>query len=163
MRQVVIETSRLVHGSIAPGVRVRLDLDKHLPPLLADPGQILADDGSGASWDPIKVEGEVASGEDVVGEDVAESDLVAAARVMPALWDKARREMAPGSRLVSALPAPDRNWDFTFHVLEDKTVNAFAVPGGNMFLFTGLYKAMTTDDALAAVTGHEMAHVYRQH
>jgi len=68
-----------------------------------------------------------------------------------------------GSRLVSALPAPDRNWDFTFHVLEDKTVNAFAVPGGNMFLFTGLYKVMSTDDALAAVTGHEMAHVYRQH
>jgi len=48
---------------------------------------ILADDGSGASWDPIKVEGEVASQEDVVGEDVAESDLVAAARVAPALWE----------------------------------------------------------------------------
>jgi len=68
-----------------------------------------------------------------------------------------------GRRLVNALPPEDKNWDFTFHVLEDKTVNAFAVPGGNMFLFTGLYKVMSTDDALAAVTGHEMAHVYRQH
>jgi two-component system CheB/CheR fusion protein len=40
LSQVVIETSRLVHGSVPPSVRVRLDLDKHLPALLADPGQI---------------------------------------------------------------------------------------------------------------------------
>jgi predicted Zn-dependent protease len=69
-----------------------------------------------------------------------------------------------GQRLVAALPEKDRQtWDFRFHVLDDKEVNAFALPGGNMFLFTGLYDKMTTDDALAAVTGHEMTHVRKEH
>ena len=69
-----------------------------------------------------------------------------------------------GRRLVSALsPADQRNWDFRFHVLDSKEVNAFALPGGPMFLFTGLYSRMSSDDALAAVTGHEMTHVRLQH
>ncbi len=69
-----------------------------------------------------------------------------------------------GQRLVRALPEPDRStWNFRFHVLDSKTVNAFALPGGNMFMFTGLYQILPTDDALAAVTGHEMTHVRLQH
>jgi predicted Zn-dependent protease len=69
-----------------------------------------------------------------------------------------------GSRLVDALPAKDRNtWDYRFHVIESKDVNAFAVPGGNMFMFTGLMDRITSDDELAAVTGHEMTHVRKQH
>ena len=69
-----------------------------------------------------------------------------------------------GQRLVRALPSSDRKtWDFQFHVLDSKEVNAFALPGGNMFMFTGLYKILSTDDALAAVTGHEMTHVRKQH
>ena len=69
-----------------------------------------------------------------------------------------------GQRLVHALPASDqRTWDYKFHVLDSPTVNAFALPGGNMFMFTGLYKILPTDDALAGVTGHEMTHVRLQH
>jgi nitrogen-specific signal transduction histidine kinase/CheY-like chemotaxis protein len=40
LSHVVIQTGRLIHPSIPPNVQVRLDLDKHLPLLLADPGQI---------------------------------------------------------------------------------------------------------------------------
>lgn len=69
-----------------------------------------------------------------------------------------------GQRLVNALPSQDRKtWNFRFHVLDSKEINAFALPGGNMFMFTGLYKLLSTDDALAAVTGHEMTHVRKQH
>lgn len=69
-----------------------------------------------------------------------------------------------GQRLVRALPESDRStWNFRFHVLDSKTVNAFALPGGNMFMFTGLYQILPTDDALAGVTGHEMTHVRLQH
>jgi len=69
-----------------------------------------------------------------------------------------------GQRLVSALPASDQNkWDYNFHVLESKEVNAFALPGGPMFMFTGLYNLLSTDDALAGVTGHEMTHVRMEH
>lgn len=69
-----------------------------------------------------------------------------------------------GQRLVASLPSEDRRtWDFRFHVLDSKEVNAFALPGGPMFMFTGLYEKLTTDDALAGVTGHEMTHVRKQH
>ncbi len=69
-----------------------------------------------------------------------------------------------GQRLVNALPTSDRNtWDYRFHVIDSKEINAFAVPGGNMFMFTGLMDKIKSDDELAAVTGHEMTHVRKQH
>src|SRR5579872_3256552 len=69
-----------------------------------------------------------------------------------------------GRRLVKALPPTYRNpWNFEFHVVESKEINAFSLPGGPMFMFTGLYQRLQTDDAVAAVTGHELAHVYSQH
>ncbi len=76
---------------------------------------------------------------------------------------RARHFNQIGQRLVAALPNQDRQWDFRFHVIESKDVNAFALPGGNMFMYTGLYEKVNTDDALAAVTGHEMTHVRKQH
>ena len=67
-------------------------------------------------------------------------------------------------RLVAALPDADRTtWDYRYYVLDSKEVNAFAVPGGPIFMFTGLLAVMGTVDAVAAVTGHELAHIYRQH
>jgi len=77
---------------------------------------------------------------------------------------RARHFEALGQKLVAALPESDRrNWDYRFHVLDSPEVNAFALPGGNMFMFTGLYEKLGTEDALAAVTGHEMTHVRKQH
>ena len=67
-------------------------------------------------------------------------------------------------RLVASLSEADRTaWDYKFYVLASKEVNAFALPGGPVFMLTGLYAQMKTQDALAAVTAHELAHVYRQH
>lgn len=77
---------------------------------------------------------------------------------------RARHFNELGQRLVASLPARDRaTWDYKFHVLDSKEINAFALPGGNMFMFTGLYEKVGTDDALAAVTGHEMTHVRKEH
>ena len=71
---------------------------------------------------------------------------------------------AIGAKLVNALsPEDQKKWDYDFHVLDSKEVNAFALPGGPMFMFTGLYQLMESDDALAAVTGHEMTHVRKEH
>ena len=96
-----------------------------------------------------------------VGDQAAQQVL----QKYPEVHDaRARHFDQIGQRLVHALPASDRNtWNFRFHVLDSKEVNAFALPGGNMFMFTGLYKLLSTDDALAAVTGHEMTHVRKQH
>ncbi len=96
-----------------------------------------------------------------VGDQAAQQVL----QKYPEVHDaRARHFNQIGQRLVQALPPSDRKtWDFKFHVLDSKEVNAFALPGGNMFMFTGLYKLLSTDDALAGVTGHEMTHVRMQH
>lgn len=96
-----------------------------------------------------------------VGDQAAQQVL----QKYPEVHDaRARHFNELGQRLVRALPPSDRKtWDFRFHVLDSKEVNAFALPGGNMFMFTGLYKLLPTDDALAGVTGHEMTHVRKQH
>lgn len=78
--------------------------------------------------------------------------------------DRARSFQRIGDKLVRALSPSDRGpWDYSFHVIESKEINAFALPGGNMFMFTGLMERVHSDAELAAVTGHEMTHVRKQH
>jgi predicted Zn-dependent protease len=55
---------------------------------------------------------------------------------------------------------PDR-WEVV--VFEDETANAFALPGRHIGVYTGLLKVAKTPDQLAAVLGHEIAHVTQQH
>jgi len=96
-----------------------------------------------------------------VGQQAAQQILAKYKEVKDGRADKFK---AMGQRLVDALPASDRSkWDFNFRVLDSDEVNAFALPGGPMFMYTGLFKRLGTEDALAAVTGHEMAHVYKEH
>jgi predicted Zn-dependent protease len=52
---------------------------------------------------------------------------------------------------------------FTFYVLQNNDVNAFAGPGGHIFFYTGLIMAMDDADELAAVLCHEMGHVAARH
>lgn len=52
---------------------------------------------------------------------------------------------------------------FRVHVVDQKTVNAFALPGGNIVVFTGLIRAAGDASEVAGVLGHEMAHVTRRH
>jgi Zn-dependent protease with chaperone function len=71
---------------------------------------------------------------------------------------------AVGAKLLAALPEPDKSrWDYDFHLVVGKDINAFALPGGPLFFFTGLFDNMSTEDELAAVIGHEMTHVRAQH
>ncbi len=46
---------------------------------------------------------------------------------------------------------------------DDKTLNAFAVPGGYLYVYTGLIKYLDTEDELAGVMGHEIAHAALRH
>lgn len=48
-------------------------------------------------------------------------------------------------------------------VLHDKTVNAFAIPGGNVYVYSGIVDFLQSDDELAAVIAHELAHVEKRH
>jgi beta-barrel assembly-enhancing protease len=68
---------------------------------------------------------------------------------------------ALGGRLVAA--APDARLDFQFFMMQDGTINAFAMPGGFVGVHTGLLLAAQTEAELAGVLAHEVAHVTQRH
>jgi Zn-dependent protease with chaperone function len=51
----------------------------------------------------------------------------------------------------------------TFHVVEDEQVNAFALPGGHIVVYTALLDKLTTPEELAALLAHESTHVEKRH
>jgi len=65
-----------------------------------------------------------------------------------------------GKRLVAEIPQPVFHYEF--YIVEDKTPNAFTIPGGKIYVHTGLL-AMATRDELAGVLGHEIGHAYERH
>ena len=66
-----------------------------------------------------------------------------------------------GRRLIKTVgPQP---YDYHFYVVQHPALNAFAVPGGYIFVFTGLLVAASTDDELAGVLAHEIGHVSGHH
>jgi predicted Zn-dependent protease len=69
-----------------------------------------------------------------------------------------------GQGIVQNTEVKDGPYQFDFHVLADaETVNAFAVPGGQIFITMGLLKRLKTEDQLAGVLGHEIGHVVGRH
>ena len=66
-----------------------------------------------------------------------------------------------GYRLAAA--GPDPRQKFNFFVVQDNTINAFAMPGGVIGVHTGLILAANNESELAAVIGHEIGHVVQRH
>lgn len=67
-----------------------------------------------------------------------------------------------GQRLAAVIPAQN-SWPWEFHVIQQKEINAFALPGGPMFVNVGTITSAQNEAQLAGVMAHEMAHVYMQH
>lgn len=68
---------------------------------------------------------------------------------------------AIGKKLVNQLgPQP---FQYRFFILEDPSYNAFAVPGGYIFVNTGLIRLMDREDELAGVLAHEITHIHQRH
>ncbi|GIW40185.1 MAG: hypothetical protein KatS3mg076_0762 [Candidatus Binatia bacterium] len=67
-----------------------------------------------------------------------------------------------GSRIAAVSERPDYEWEFA--VIDDPgTANAFALPGGKVAVYTGLFPVARDEAGLAAVIGHEVAHVLARH
>lgn len=66
-----------------------------------------------------------------------------------------------GNRLAAA--SDDKQQPFYFFVVQDKSINAFAMPGGVIGVHTGLFLASNNESELASVLGHEIGHVTQHH
>lgn len=66
-----------------------------------------------------------------------------------------------GARLVAN--GPDKRQKFNFFVVQDNSINAFAMPGGVIGVHTGLILASNNESELASVLGHEIGHVTQRH
>jgi predicted Zn-dependent protease len=69
-----------------------------------------------------------------------------------------------GQKIVNSTDVKNSPYQFDFHVLADnKTINAFAVPGGQIFITAALLDKLKNEDQLAGVLGHEITHVVGRH
>jgi predicted Zn-dependent protease len=82
------------------------------------------------------------------GRELKDPVLLGAARGIVARLEKAQ---------------PKSEFTYNVHVLDADIVNAFALPGGEIVVYTGLMRAADTPEQLAGVLSHEMAHVDRRH
>jgi Zn-dependent protease with chaperone function len=67
-----------------------------------------------------------------------------------------------GKKLAATIPS-QVSWPWQFHAIQQKEINAFALPGGPMFVNVGTITAADNEAQLAGVMAHEMSHVYMQH
>lgn len=69
-----------------------------------------------------------------------------------------------GNRVLQSSTAGTSPYQFDFHLLDDEqTINAFALPGGQVFITRALYNKLQTEGELAGVLGHEIGHVVARH
>jgi len=66
-----------------------------------------------------------------------------------------------GQRMAAASERPDLPW--TFRILDDPTINAFALPGGFIYMTRGILTHLNSDAEVAGIVGHEIGHVTARH
>ncbi len=78
--------------------------------------------------------------------------------------DKTANEMLQrvGARLAAVAEAPHFKWEFSL-IKDDKSVNAFCLPGGKVSFYTGILPVTKTETGMAVVMGHEIAHALARH
>src|SRR5512142_2756101 len=99
------------------------------------------------------------SEEIAIGRQIAGDLLGAAPLVKDARLQKYVNQV--GEWVASQSERPDLPWHFG--VIESEDVNAFAAPGGYIFVTKGLYRLLQNEADLAGVLGHEIGHVVKQH
>lgn len=93
----------------------------------------------------------------------AAAELRKKERVLPSSDPRVQTLRRVAQRILSTFHDRDKPWEYSFDVIESKEINAFALPGGPTFFYTGLMDKLKTEDELAAVLGHELTHVRKEH
>lgn len=90
----------------------------------------------------------------------ADTAVIATIGLYPdAVWQRYIQQF--GARLAATSERPNLPW--TFRVVDDPAVNAFALPGGFVYVTRGLLTHLTSEAELASVVGHEIGHVTARH
>ena len=102
----------------------------------------------------------IGEGQEIQMGQEADPDIIASMGLYP---DTAVQRYVSelGRRLAAVSERPDLPW--TFRVIDDPTVNAFAVPGGFIYVTRGLMSHLTSEAQLVGVLGHEIGHVTARH
>jgi hypothetical protein len=106
-----------------------------------------------------------------VDQEITEGNKVAAQvyQQMPVLPENSpitRYVQQLGARLVKYAPpsaGTNERWPYNFHVVASSDINAFALPGGSIFVNLGTIQAADTESQLAGVMAHEISHVVMRH
>jgi predicted Zn-dependent protease len=82
----------------------------------------------------------------------------------PALFQRVQKIATYIVAQVGVFRPDAKNWNWAINTIDSPDVNAWCMPGGKMVVYSGLVnKVRPTDDELAAVIGHEIAHALREH
>ena len=93
--------------------------------------------------------------------DVAYNEVVKGSKVSKnPEYNAAVKRVA--ERIAGVADRPDFEWEYTV-IDDDKTINAFALPGGKIGVYTGILKVAQTDAGLATVMSHEVGHATARH
>ncbi len=87
-------------------------------------------------------------------------------RMIPANDPRSQAVARIGKALVNQIPQKERDakkFEYTFEVIDGDQVNAFMLPGGPSFIYTGLLEKVKTEDELAGIIGHEITHARNEH
>lgn len=84
-------------------------------------------------------------------------------RVLPSSDERVRLMREVAGKLLATIDRGKEPWQYSFDVIDNKQVNAFAFPGGPIFFYTGLLDRIKTEDQLAGVLAHEITHIRNEH
>jgi predicted Zn-dependent protease len=100
-----------------------------------------------------------------LGQQVA-AQIAADPAQFPILRNEATRSYVQNivNRIVASPNVVNKDFDYTVTIInDDKTVNAFSIPGGRMYVYTGLLKFVDNEATLAGIMAHEIAHADSRH